>query len=346
MQWTTQQTLLFSNNNEQKTGKYACFDFDGTLVCPKSNSKYIANTKDWKFKFDTVCHTLRTLNENKFQIVIFTNQAGIKLFGIDNWKTMIEHVISKINLNVSVYVATTYDLYRKPYPTMWTEFSRGENINNKSFYCGDACGRTTDFSDTDYKFALNCNLKFYTPEELFLKLKYIEQPKLTYFIDFSKYMAEQPVINKQEDRTLIIMVGNYSSGKTHYVNKFLIPIGFVCANDPRDIQQLMNQQKLIVVDDINLTKHNRQKYILLAQKNNYSCKCVIMTCPVGMAIHNARFKHFVSNGKCKLISDEIIGNFKDKFECPVLDEGFTEIIRQKFQIDTTTNLLKYLMFLF
>ncbi len=41
----------------------------------------------------------------------------------------------------------------------------------KSFYCGDAAGRVKgkkkDFSDSDYKFALNINITFFTPEMLF-----------------------------------------------------------------------------------------------------------------------------------------------------------------------------------
>ena len=45
----------------------------------------------------------------------------------------------------------------------------------ESFYCGDAAGRKkskarlrNDFSSSDYLFAYNIGIKFYTPETLFL----------------------------------------------------------------------------------------------------------------------------------------------------------------------------------
>lgn len=37
----------------------------------------------------------------------------------------------------------------------------------KSFYVGDAAGRTGDHNDTDRKFAVNAGLIFYTPEQYF-----------------------------------------------------------------------------------------------------------------------------------------------------------------------------------
>ena len=56
-----------------------------------------------------------------------------------------------------------------------------ENIEldlNECIYVGDATGRKNskkypknDFSNSDYKFAINCQFKFFTPKEFFLNEK-------------------------------------------------------------------------------------------------------------------------------------------------------------------------------
>ena len=40
---------------------------------------------------------------------------------------------------------------------------------DNSFYCGDAAGRKSDFSNDDLLYSINLSLKFYTPEMLFKK---------------------------------------------------------------------------------------------------------------------------------------------------------------------------------
>ena len=62
---------------------------------------------------------------------------------------------------------------------MWDYFVKNLNDNlnidfKNSLYCGDAAGRPKvgnqrkDFSDADLKFAINNNLPFKLPEEVFL----------------------------------------------------------------------------------------------------------------------------------------------------------------------------------
>ena len=56
---------------------------------------------------------------------------------------------------------------------MWASLAKHYNGDEKislkdSFYCGDAAGRKSDFSDTDKLFANSVGLKFLLPEEYFL----------------------------------------------------------------------------------------------------------------------------------------------------------------------------------
>lgn len=83
-----------------------------------------------------------------------------------------------------VLLGTENDAMRKPRLGAWKEMvnvvsSKGEEAIDKeaSFYCGDAAGRpkiagrAKDFAATDYKFALNAGIRFFTPEDLFLGTK-------------------------------------------------------------------------------------------------------------------------------------------------------------------------------
>ena len=63
---------------------------------------------------------------------------------------------------------------------MWRYFKNTANGNleidhEKSFFWGDSAGRETedkkDNADSDYRFALNWKLKFYTPEMYFLGIE-------------------------------------------------------------------------------------------------------------------------------------------------------------------------------
>lgn len=358
MKWIIDSTLLIGKTeNIKDTDLYACFDFDGTLVNSKSGGKFIKNKDDWKFCFDNVKDIIRKYDSKNYHIVIFTNQAGIKMVGIENWKDIITDVITKIGIDIDVFVAMKYDLYRKPFPTMWERFIGNKTFNKKSFYCGDACGRENDFSDSDFKFALNCYLNFSTPEEIFkasTEIPHFIQPRLLNVLDFTKYYKTNA--NKyfeMNEKEILVLVGNYACGKTHFVNKYLPSKKYTRIDstlseiiEQKLLEESINKNMSIVIDKINLTIKSRKKYIQFAKENNYKCRCVNFVCPISVSLHNTRYRNYITNGKEDLISDTFIIQYRDNFEFPSESEGFDKIIKYYFEIDNTICLSKYSMFLF
>ena len=135
-------------------------------------------------------------------------------------------------------MATHDDKYRKPLVGMWDMFLENNGLTREdidpqqSFYIGDAAGRKkgpqrkkNDFSDNDYKFALNVGLQFQTPEMFFLEQKE-ELP--TFDFDPKKWKVDEKEKEKfleevekmkrenKEKKTMYMMVGSPGAGKSTF----------------------------------------------------------------------------------------------------------------------------------
>ena len=65
---------------------------------------------------------------------------------------------------------TKESVFRKPSTGLWNrmlEILEKPSVSKDSFYCGDAAGRKGDHSNDDLLYAVNCKVKFYTPEMWF-----------------------------------------------------------------------------------------------------------------------------------------------------------------------------------
>uniref|UniRef100_A0A7S0DTA9 Uncharacterized protein n=1 Tax=Amorphochlora amoebiformis TaxID=1561963 RepID=A0A7S0DTA9_9EUKA len=80
LEWEDCGDLFYSldSNKIQPSEKVVAFDMDGTLIEPKSGSKFARNRTDWRWLFDNVPTKLKGLYNAGYKIVIFTNQAGIE----------------------------------------------------------------------------------------------------------------------------------------------------------------------------------------------------------------------------------------------------------------------------
>ncbi|AVL94732.1 phosphatase/kinase [Moumouvirus australiensis] len=241
--------------------RVAGFDLDDTLIC-KSKDK----NKKWRLLDSSIKNKISELVDNKYIIIIFTNQGGMSLnknFDKISWRKAVEDLIKIFisNLNTdkyyfAIYTAKTYDIYRKPNTGLWNlmkndlkdEFNIDKiNISNKSFFCGDAAGRITpsffkkkinpssnkgDFSDTDRKFAINIGIDFLTPEEFLLENSDNSEYKLEGIIpnEFLKKQKFKKYYFEPRKKEMIMLIGPPGSGKSYFATKYILPHNYIYIN--------------------------------------------------------------------------------------------------------------------
>ncbi|ODQ64599.1 PNK3P-domain-containing protein [Nadsonia fulvescens var. elongata DSM 6958] len=201
------QLLQTSGTDATQILPVAAFDLDSTLTFTKNGSPFPANGSDWRWTSNEIAIQLRQLHQGVHQsnptphcLVIMSNQGGVvakesyKRYGY--LKQRLEEITKDLDLPIRVYAATkpapikasdnrskeiekskdvssASNEFRKPERGMWDAMVQdllelGIAVDMKrSFYVGDAAGRSGDFSDSDLKFAQNIGLLFRTPEEFF-----------------------------------------------------------------------------------------------------------------------------------------------------------------------------------
>ena len=148
----------------------AAFDWDSTIVTPISpHLKFSPNVDHWRWFNDNVPTKLRALHEQGYQIVVFSNQAGIRdsMARAKNVTSRIDHFIAQLGIPIVALLACQRDGYRKPSPGMWGLACPNADIS-RSFFVGDAAGRPGDHSSDDILFAQAVGVQFHTPEDIFL----------------------------------------------------------------------------------------------------------------------------------------------------------------------------------
>ena len=179
----------FSGVSDATKTEMVAFDMDGTLIDTKSGKKFAVNESDWKLWDPSVRTVMRQLHaENKY-IAIISNQNGIKEKKVtkESVQRKVESIIAEIGVPMDFICCIDDGKFRKPRTGMWeflckarfpaaaasastatgsaalsTSSSGGQSTY---LYVGDAAGRekegtrSKDFSDTDYKLALNLGIK-------------------------------------------------------------------------------------------------------------------------------------------------------------------------------------------
>jgi bifunctional polynucleotide phosphatase/kinase len=335
------ENYLVINNitNFNKVNNISMFDLDGTII--KYNGK-AKNLDKYELLYPNIIDILSKMSK-KNNIIIITNQLQIN--NNNKYNSFIKKITSLLsefsnnNIQVEIYVSIKKDKYRKP------NIGFMDLINLKysgkiEYYCGDALGRVNDFNDTDFKFALNLNIKIISPEEVFLK-KNIDKKSITY-----------PKLNKlkydfkytPEKKDFIILVGFPGSGKSTIANK-IVEYGLL----NNIIYKVINMDLLktkekcisftnefikkkynIIIDNTNPDVSSRKIFIDIAKKYNYKVKIINIETQYYLALHNNYYRSF--NFNKKLIPEIAYRIYKKKYIKPSLNENIDLIINTGINI--------------
>lgn len=333
----TNDYLQASTSGFKFKKKLAMFDLDSTLIIPKIGKKFPIDENDWKFQFKTVPEILQSYHKKDYSIIIISNQGGMskgkQTFEV--WSKKLNSICESLNVELYVFCSVDHNKYRKPYPTWFEEFipiEIKESINRRvSFYCGDACGRKDDFSDTDYKFALNCMIKFKTPENMFLG-KISKIPKILYPNLFEKKVPENLNFTPSNNKEIIIMVGFPGSGKSFISKEISTKYNYKIVNQDTlkskekcldYINKYIKESKSIIIDQTNPDINTRKKWIDLAKKNSYTLTVILMKTSRELSKHNNYYR-YLTTGK-NLVPEIAYRIYNSKFQSPELNEGIDRI---------------------
>ncbi|POM57349.1 Polynucleotide Kinase 3'-phosphatase [Phytophthora palmivora] len=368
--WRTIEGSLYvldareSKETTDKT-KIAGFDLDGTLIVTKSGKKFAKDKDDWKcFHPTLVRQKLVDLVRDGFTLTIFSNQNGIAKGHITatQVQSKLEAIVKQLNLPMLVFLGTENDVMRKPRLGAWKEMikvlgDKGEEAVDKeaSFYCGDAAGRpkiagrAKDFAATDYKFALNAGIRFFTPEDLFLGTKQRVHTRTdTWELGFDpKSIAlndsTEPLLSPvsaqaaKPDQELIVLVGPPASGKSFFAKTYLSTYVVVSqdelrttANCKKKCIEAIGQKKSVVIDNTNRDPRARKEWIAIAKEKDLPVRCFEMDVDKPLSMHLNTFRSLTEQKK---IPDVAIHGFYKNLVPPTVKEGFAEVVKVQFRID-------------
>lgn len=363
--WKTHETLLVRDYDYAPSEKIISFDLDGTLIDTKSGSTFARNKDDWRLWNDEIPSVLKKHRDENYSVVVFTNQGGIGLGKVkpNDFKAKVDSIQNSLEVPLLVIAATESDKYRKPSKGMWEYFINNYNKGKKvimsdSYYVGDAAGRPAakgrkkDFSDTDYKFAVNVGLKFKTPEQFFLgeveeEAKTKSGPKNGSGFDPKELPTSGAVLKgwkedqkvTKDEQEVVIFVGSPAAGKSTFWKNYMS--SYVRVN--RDtlktkekcvavLEKSLEEGKSCVVDNTNPEKADRKLYIDVASAHNVPVRCFYFKVTKEVATH-LDTQRKVNEGRehlSKRVGKIPIAVFFKKLQPPRKEEGFAGVEEVNF----------------
>jgi bifunctional polynucleotide phosphatase/kinase len=347
MQWYQYESIIFQDSVDTKRNETIIlgFDLDSTLIRTKSHKKFPQSASDWEWLYPVVPQMLKQYhNDPKVQLLIFTNQSGISSGKIKQ-ETIIdkfEQIYSELGFHIPTYIASNKDKYRKPSPLIFGVAFQGREIESFTFV-GDAAGRPKDFSDSDYKFALNVesyygvSTIFDVPEHFFLNQKAVGLTLSGY--DPTRYQQpKNPTLKISDHQEMIILVGRQASGKStlakFYENNGYVVISSDVLKTPAkiiaSIKNTLSHGDSVIIDSTAGKAETRKRYIKIAQDYKVPVRIIEMTTPKDLSTHLNKIRGLMGLHE---IPEVALRTYDKYFEEPQISEGVSEILKYTFAFD-------------
>lgn len=289
---------VFSLGDFRPRRNLAVFDYDWTLVKPRSKGARPRGEKDVQWYNALVVPTLRELYQRRYAIVVLTNQR-------QRWaRSQIQTWLAKLKVPLLVGVAYA-GAEKKPSRTLFDATVTWPWSKQASFYAGDALGRPGDWAATDKEFAHNVGLVVHSPEDLFQ--------------NHYPLLAVQPRLHRQE---IVVLVGYPGSGKSTLARNLFAPNDYACvagANPQKKAHDALQAGAAVVVDATNPAAHQRARYTRLAKKFKVPARCVYFAVkrPAAFARNQQRPEP---------VPVVVYDVYDHNFEMPSRKEGFAAVI--------------------
>ncbi|GFX60372.1 hypothetical protein TNCV_4075941 [Trichonephila clavipes] len=201
-------------------------------------------------------------------------------------------------------------------------------------------------------FALNVGLKFYTPEEFFLSQRPasykmpVFDPRNLKTTTLAIKTEPPPKEELNADNIIsplsevIVFVGFPAAGKTHFVQTYLIPKGYIHINRDTlgswqkcvsECSKALSKGQKVVIDNTNPDIESRSRYIQEAKKFNAPCRCFLFDCSLEQAKHNNVFRELQNPDKKHVgVNDMVLNGYKSKYKEPSMKEGFSQLVKVNF----------------
>jgi bifunctional polynucleotide phosphatase/kinase len=344
------------------------FDLDGTIL--ESGRTFT----DTFVLYAVMLKVLRLLRGRP--VVIFTNQGGIKTVDtkggagkggaegkltLDRFIDKLKRIFAEIGYPIITFIALS-ERYRKPSPMMYREYFDGYAPEiNRGYFVGDA-STSDDFADSDYRFALNCGLKYVHAISLictantslkcddpydklvdvdrFLEAHVMDVPPIRPDVRsvFGEVGANNlPQHNLPAHSAVVVLVGPPGCGKSTFARTTGCAIihrdGVKYKTHPQIIKLLksMVQAKptplhtyinTIIIDATHPDIASRADYIKIAHDAGMRCICVAFDIDREIA---ARLNWIRAVGGGSFVPGVAYGVYAKKYVAPTVEEGFDEV---------------------